>query len=114
MAFDNKGFSSFAKKKFGGGGGFGGGGFKKKSFQWNEGYNKFPRAGGGEEPEEEEGGIMGLLGGQGKDPEGAKGQKPEGQESESEEGSEEETIEKVLDLFDQLTPLIEKLRDLKK
>lgn len=34
-------------------------------------------------------------------------------ESDKEEGDEEETIEQVLELFDQLTPLVEKLRNRK-
>lgn len=34
-------------------------------------------------------------------------------ESDKDEGNEEEAIEEILDLFDQLTPLIEKLRNRK-
>lgn len=105
---DFKKFSNFAGKKFGGGGfkkpyndgggfkkpfdndeGGGGGGFNK----W--GFNKFEKSEWNEDDN-----IKGMLG----------GEKKEWEETEGEEKTEEETVEAVIELFDKLAPLVEKLR----
>lgn len=92
-------FGDNFKKKFGGNSNMEAGNEyeKKPPFGGDEGGDKPPIPGSGR-PEEEN-----------KEEEN-KEKKPE---SDKEEGNEEEAIEEILELFDQLTPLIEKLRNRK-
>lgn len=92
------------------------GGFAKKQFGGNDkgGFNKFKKP-GEEEEEKPEGDLMGMFGkkpGEEEAPAEDKGE--EAPESPEMEKSEHETIEAVIDLFDELTPLVAKLRDIKK
>ena len=103
-------FGQGFNKKFGGGGNKGG-----SNFGGGDSYEKKPPFGGdapeGDAPDFEKKKIPGSGRpedeGEGED---APEKKPE---SDKEEGNEEETIEQVLELFDQITPLIEKLRNRK-
>ena len=90
-------FGDKFNKKFGG----------KPDMEEKEGFNPM---GGGEMPPKD-------IPGSGRPPQDEEGGDDENKEkkpeSDKEEGNEEETIEQVLELFDQLTPLVEKLRNRK-
>jgi len=103
-------FGNSFKKKFSGKPDFNSGG-DKPSFGGGDSYERKPFGweGGGEDEEKK-------IPGSGRMPEKEGGEeddkemKPETPEGEK---SEEEAIEEILELFDQLTPLIEKLRNRK-
>lgn len=95
-------FGNSFKKKFGGKPDFNGGG---------DNYEKKPPFGGEEGGDMEEKKIPGSGRPEPETPEEEKDEeKPETPEGEK---NEEEAIEEILELFDQLTPLIEKLRNRK-
>lgn len=105
---DFKKFSNFAGKKFGGGfkKPFEGGWFNKGGFdKW--GFDKFKKP-----EEEEENPLKWMMGGEteGEEKETPEEEKKEWTETEGEEKTEEETVEAIIDLFDKLAPLVEKLR----
>jgi hypothetical protein len=95
-------FGDNFKKKFGGKPDMNGGG---------DSYEKKPPFGGEEGGDMEEKKIPGSGRPEEENPDEDKKEKTS--ESPDEEKGEEEAIEEILELFDQLTPLIEKLRNRK-